>query len=99
MGHMPARDGDILVWKHSALKGAVLLTVPSGEVCCQGNQEQQQLFYDILIEFTDPWDQPMEMTKGGRQKMVADSLSAAPRQITAAPKPKRSFEAGGSFGN
>ena len=89
MTRVPSREGELLVWKHSELKGAVLLTMPSGEVCCQGNEEQQRLFYDILTQFTDPWDQKLEMTKGGRQLLAAESrgeTSEAPKLITAGPQ-------------
>ena len=68
MTRTPSTAGECLIWKHSELKGAVYLTVGSGEVCCQGNEEQQRLFYDILTQFTDPWDQPLELPKGRRRR-------------------------------
>ena len=88
------REGECLRWKNSDLKGAVFLTVPTGEVCCQGNEEQQWVLYDILTQFTRPWDRPLELPKTRRKQLLAELQNKgpyqeeeeAPKLITGGPK-------------
>ena len=51
------------IWKHKLLKGALQLSIPSGEVRCCGTEDQQSRLMDLLRPHTEEWDQPLEIPK------------------------------------
>ena len=65
MEEIAAKKGEhVWMYKAKVIKGFVRLSAPSGEVCCQGNKLQQQAYYNILLDFTEAWDQPLRVMRG-----------------------------------
>ena len=65
MEEIAAKKGEhVWMYKTKVIKGFVRLSAPSGEVCCQGNKLQQQAYYNILLDFTEAWDQPLKVMRG-----------------------------------
>ena len=73
MEEMAAKKGEhVWMYKTKVIKGCVQLSEPSGEVCCQGNKFQQQAYYNILLDFTEAWDQPLKMTREGKRQLRSE---------------------------